>query len=141
MRICRLCGRNETQIMITEHHVVKRDYMIPNSEEILKDLCTECHTDLHRKLDYNIRLMKRDQQPQNTIPVGDTHLSLRAGSQFGQIAQVIDNPTLFYGAELYNKQSRLKEHFECCLSGGNLFWGIGSPTAWNMFVIAEKRIV
>lgn len=123
---------------MTKHHVIGRSFLAPESTEILVVLCRDCHSQLHKLLIENTRLMIRNQEPQKFINVGATVLDIKAGSQFEAVTQSIDSTSVLYGVDFFNKESNLKKYFEVGLSGGNVLVGTGSPLGWFTYVIAQK---
>ncbi len=138
MRICELCGRDESVVQITDHHVINEAYMQSGTEPIIRDFCIECHTKFHSKLKDTIRCMIRNQPVQQTVIIGTANLNLTTGSIQDQLAFPA-NPKNLFGMDFYNKESRFKENFDFYLSDGSILCGVGSPQGWFTFVIAECK--
>jgi len=137
--ICKFCGLEKE---LTEHHIINREFTGKDEEDnIIPNVCRDCHDEIHKAVQRNIRLMKRGQEVEKTVVIGSQTMISQAGSVFvgSPLSQSTEGRPI-YGMDFLNTESKEKKHFEATISingSGTIVAVSGSPSAWIYYSFLE----
>lgn len=137
--ICVLCQQNKK---LTRHHIVPKSYNgKDNHENLIPNICRECHNALEEGTDGARRLIGagRDSEVAKSFQVGKTSFTLQTGSVLlsdnGLALIDIDSP--IYGTRIHNKITG-QQNIEVFISGGIQLAVVGSPAnSWVVYSISK----
>ncbi|MDP1694499.1 MAG: HNH endonuclease [Candidatus Woesearchaeota archaeon] len=136
--ICLFCCQNKE---LTNHHIIAQSYNgTDDAENLIKDICRECHDRLENKMNEVRGQVGAGRTPQQlTFTIGQTSAQILTGSILlgNNATGFIDAGSPIFGMRCHN-QIIGERYLEATISGGNVIMMTGSPSnSWVIYAIAK----